>query len=78
MPQEKETTAVSQLIDELKETLKECQPEFSIGIKHSILKASAYLEIERQQIEDAYKEGGKSKIDESPQQYFESTFTQQQ
>ena len=34
---------IQELINEMKETLEKCLPEFKIGIQHAILRASAYL-----------------------------------
>ena len=68
MPQEKQTTAVSQLIE-------------SMGWNKDTLFCQKYLAIERQQIEDAYKQGNFDGIvlkDANSNEYFNRTFTQQQ
>jgi len=77
MPQEKQTTAVSQLI----ELIEKHDKHFSYFFKAEIEKAK---EIERQQIEDAkielylFKGYDLEDSKKMASDYFESTFTQQQ
>jgi hypothetical protein len=88
MPQEKQTTAVSQLIERFekrKETAKSIVE--MVFITAVLAELDSMLPIERQQIEDAYKTGvenegsehGKTYLYEKThsENYFESTFTQQ-
>ena len=44
MPIKESINPIQELINELKDTLSKCLPEFKTGIQHSILRASAYLE----------------------------------
>lgn len=46
-------TAMQMLIKQLKETRKQCIPEFIDGIDYAILEASSFLEVERSNIIDA-------------------------
>lgn len=77
MPQEKQTTAVSQLIERLKLLDEKFDDP---GTKTAINIATSLLPIERQQIEDAYNQGfarqGWSISTKEASDYFESIFTQ--
>ena len=82
MPQEKQTTAMQDLITMLSECIDVCESRNRKEVYITIKQQAEYLlKIERQQIEYAYKQGNFDGIvmkDANSNEYFNRTFTQQQ